>query len=187
MDGVKINTLVSMAGPQLGVYDDAFFSFFPSHLGELTLEEIYRLAYTPAFQKSLSVANMWSDPNHVDEYIKGNDFLPKFNGLVEHDDKARFKENFLSLTKAVFTVGSQGSETFDGGIGPWESGVFSYYDDKGGFVDMREQEVYKGDTFGLRTMDERGDLEIVVVEGVEHNEWFNNKDIYVKYVFPHLD
>ncbi|GMH50733.1 hypothetical protein TrRE_jg7164, partial [Triparma retinervis] len=62
MDGHQVSTLVSMAGPQLGVYDPAFFEFFPERLGELTLEEIYRIAYTEPLQRSLSVANMWSDP-----------------------------------------------------------------------------------------------------------------------------
>jgi hypothetical protein len=152
MDGHQVSTLVSMAGPQLGVYDPAFFEFFPERLGELTLEEIYRIAYTEPLQRSLSVANMWSDPYHVSSYLAGNSFLPKYNGLVEHDDMARFKENFLSLDKAVFAVGSQPSgATYDGGIGPWESGVFGYLDPQGALVGMEGQEVYEGDTFGLRT------------------------------------
>ena len=114
-----------------------------------------------------------------------NKFLPKYNNL-DHSN-AKFKENFLSLHKAVFVVGSQADGvTYDGGIGPWESGVFSYYDAAGNFVDMKDQQVYTEDTFGLKTMDERGDLVIDVVPGVEHNSWYSNADIYKEYVFPHL-
>jgi len=184
----NIDTLVSMAGPQLGVYDAAFFSFFPDAIDNLTLEEIYHLAYTRVMQATLSVANMWSDPNHVDDYLSDNKFLPKYNNLIDHDKKDEFKANFLSLRKAVFTVGQQADGvTYDGGIGPWQAAVWEYYAPNGTFVDMKQQDVYKQDSFGLKTMDERGDLELVVVDGVSHNEWFNNKDVYLKYVFPHLE
>ena len=53
----QIDTLVSMAGPQMGVYDEAFFSFFPDSIGKLTLEEIYHVAYTSVFQDTLSVVS----------------------------------------------------------------------------------------------------------------------------------
>ncbi|GMH63888.1 hypothetical protein TrST_g9273 [Triparma strigata] len=183
----QIDTLVSMAGPQMGVYDEAFFSFFPDSIGKLTLEEIYHVAYTSVFQDTLSVANMWSDPNHVKDYLSDNNFLPKYNNLIDHDKKDEFKQNFLSLSKAVFVVGSQADGvTYDGGIGPWQAAVFDYYDTDGEtFVDMKNQTIYTEDTFGLKTMDERGDLILGVVEGVSHNEWFNNPDVYKKYVFPH--
>ena len=186
MDTHNVDTLVSMAGPQLGVYDDAFFSFFERPiLQELTLEDIYKVAYTDVAQKTVSVANMWSDPYHRSEHLSSNDFLPLFNNEVTPNES--YKNNFLSLRKAVFTVGSQaGGETYDGGIGPWQSAVFSYYNETGAFVDMKEQEVYKSDTFGLKTMDERGDLTTLVVEGVEHQEWVNNKGVYTKYIFPWL-
>mmetsp|Transcript_10026 Transcript_10026/g.20480 ORF Transcript_10026/g.20480 Transcript_10026/m.20480 type:complete len:295 (+) Transcript_10026:3-887(+) len=188
MSSHNISKLVSMAGPQMGVYDEAFFEFFGEKIGEVALEEIYKLAYTGVFQDSLSVANMWSDPYHVDEYLESNAFLPIYNGLVEHDRKDEFKDNFLSLDKAVFVVGSQAEGvTFDGGIGPWSSGVFSYYNSTGSIIPMSLQDVYVHDTFGLRSMDVRGDLVVDVVEGVEHNEWFNNQDVYREHVFVHLD
>lgn len=186
MDDHSVDTLVSMAGPQLGVYDDAFFSFFKHPaLQTLTLDEVYKLAYWDTAQETLSVANMWSDPYHAAEYLAGNVFLPLYNNVVSPD--ARYKANFLSLKKAIFTVGSQaGGETYDGGIGPWQSAVWSYYNETGDFVGMEGQQVYVEDTFGLRTMDERGDLTILVVDGVEHNEWFDNKEVYTQHIFPHL-
>jgi len=188
MSDHNIDTLISMAGPQMGVYDEAFFEFFPDSIEKLTLEEIYHLAYTSPMQLSLSVANMWSDPYHVDDYLSKNTFLPKYNGLIDHDKKDEFKENFLSLNKAIFVVGSQADGvTYDGGIGPWQAAVFSYYNTTGEFVEMKDQSVYIDDTFGLKTMNERGDLIFNVVDGVTHNQWFNTKEIYEKYVFPYLE
>ena len=52
---------------------------------------------------------------------------------------------------------------------------------------MKDQSVYIDDTFGLKTMNERGDLIFNVVDGVTHNQWFNTKEIYEKYVFPYLE
>jgi hypothetical protein len=91
MSDHNIDTLVSMAGPQLGVYDEAFFSFFKHvSLQDLTLEEIYHVAYNSLAQMTLSVANMWNDPNHQDEFQSSDTFLPKYN---EANDE--HKANFL--------------------------------------------------------------------------------------------
>ena len=183
MDDQNVDTLVSMAGPQLGVYDDAFFRFFPTGLQELTLKEIWHVAYNGVAQATLSVANMWNDPNHRDEYLEENTFLPEFNNVV--DPKTQYKDNFLSLKKAVFLVGDIGN-SYDGGIGPFQSALFQYPDANGTMVDMVDNQVYVEDTFGLRSMDERGDLTLTCVDGISHNQWTNEKATYEKYVFPWL-
>ena len=72
MDDHRIDTFVSLAGPQLGVYDDAFFSFFPDSIAGFTKDEIYHIAYLSLSQSTLSVANMWADPTHYDKYLKDN-------------------------------------------------------------------------------------------------------------------
>ena len=183
MNDQNVDTLVSMAGPQLGVYDDAFFRFFPTGLQELTLKEIYHIAYTSVAQATLSVANMWNDPNQQEDYLKDNKFLPEFNNVV--NPNPQYKENFLSLKKAVFLVGDIG-DSYDGGIGPFQSALFQYPGVNGTMVAMEDSQVYVDDTFGLRSMDERGDLTLTTVDGVSHNQWINHKDIYEKYVFPWL-
>jgi hypothetical protein len=52
---------------------------------------------------------------------------------------------------------------------------------------MEGQEFYKSDNFGLRSMDERGDLFFQTVDGVSHNDWIDKSEIYKEYVFPHLE
>jgi len=62
MDDHRVDTFVSLAGPQMGVYGPHFFSFFPPALQNLTADQIYRVAYTPALQDTLSVRLPWPLP-----------------------------------------------------------------------------------------------------------------------------
>jgi|TARA_B110000305_G_C19190848_1_gene516508 hypothetical protein len=160
-------------------------------LGEgFTKEEIYHVAYLGVSQKELSVANMWADPTHFDKYVKDNKFLPKYNGLTsDADGNAKRKENFLRVKKAVFLVGDMGATTYDGGIGPWESGAWSYYKEgsETEFIGMEENTVYSEDLFGLKSMDDRGDLEVKTVPSISHNSWVNDSPTRKEYVFPYFD
>jgi len=51
---------------------------------------------------------------------------------------------------------------------------------------MEESEVYTKDTFGLKSMDDRGDLEVKTVPGIGHNTWVNDSPTRTTYVFPYL-
>ena len=48
---------------------------------KFALSEVYKVLYTKDFQNVLSVANMWHDAGHEEAFLKGNVFLPEFNGL----------------------------------------------------------------------------------------------------------
>ncbi|CAJ1426675.1 unnamed protein product, partial [Effrenium voratum] len=47
------------------------------------------------------LANLWHDPLHQEEYLKGNVFLPRANGEVESSDTERHRRNFIRLGRAV--------------------------------------------------------------------------------------
>ena len=64
MDDHRVDTFVSLAGPQMGAFGSDFFKFFPAFMQNLTAQEIYRVAYTPLIQDTVSVANIWRDPKH---------------------------------------------------------------------------------------------------------------------------
>jgi len=141
MDDHKIHTLVSLAGPQLGVWGKDFFNGIRIPIFEnLTRDQIYRLAYLPEAQATLSVANMWNDPAHFSLYEEKNTFLPYING--EKEDAQRLKANFLKLQKAVFLVGSFNDTGYDGGIEPWQSGVWGYVDGSGKEVQMEHLSIF---------------------------------------------
>ena len=60
----------------------------------------------------------------------------------------------------MFCVGS--GPAYDGGIEPWQSGVWGSEDASGAMVMMREQPFYTADLFGLKTLDDTGRLNLTV-------------------------
>jgi palmitoyl-protein thioesterase len=191
MDTHNVDTLISLAGPQLGVYDEGFFKiggFFPVPFSGKVVDEVYKLAYTTATQATLSIANMWNDPNHQSEFFNSNVYLPFINNLVDHADAKRYKANFLRLKKAVFISGDQGAgKTYDGGIGPWNSGIFGFVGTDGKtLIPMEKQDFYINDTFGLRTLDEQGKLILLAPSKVSHTDWVLNKNTINQYAIPYL-
>jgi palmitoyl-protein thioesterase len=196
MDDHKVHTLVSLAGPQMGVYGPGFFDFLQKIplLRNITYEDISVVAYSVPGQL-ISVANMWNDPMHQGHFLSANNFLPLYNGL--NDDatgNARRKANFLRLQKGVFLTGvgtKYSPADYDNGIEPARSGVFDFF--KEGtrwsdqvYVPMKEQTIYTEDTFGLKTLNEAGKLITQAVHGIGHHTWVDNETVVEQYILPHL-
>lgn len=189
MDDHAARTFVSLAGPQAGVFGPDFFKDVVHDvplLENVTAEEAYHVAYTWAGQK-LSVANMWRDPNHLDDcglfdhcFDEGNVFLPNFLDKAT----AAMKANFLRLEKVVLCVGS--GPAYDGGIEPWQSAVFGAADASGAIAPMEDQDFYATDAFGLRTLAESGRLNVTVVPNASHGSWTGDRATIAAYVLPHL-
>ena len=121
---------------------------------------------------------MWRDPNHLNDFLTKNIFLPKY---TEHAT-LQMKTNFLKLENAIFCVGS--GPAYDGGIEPWQTGVWGSVVD-GVMLNMTQRDFYINDTFGLKTLDESGRLKLQIVPGVSHNDWTGNEDVIRKYVLPY--
>ena len=176
----NVRNFVSLAGPQSGVYGRAYFEslkYLPKWLVGTTTEEIYLVAYKSLGQ-DISVGNLWRDPNHLQDFLDKNNFIPKYTEKATED----MKSNFLKLKKAVFCVGS--GHAYDGGIEPWQTGVFGSVVD-GKMLNMTQRDFYLNDQFGLKTLDESGRLELTIVPDVSHNDWTGNEDVIRKYVLPH--
>ena len=47
----------------------------------LPVSEVYNVLYIKEIQNAFSIANMWHDAGHEEAFLKGNVFLPEFNGL----------------------------------------------------------------------------------------------------------
>lgn len=126
----------------------------------------------------LSQAQYFRDPDRLDQYFEMNGFLPDINNEIFGTINATYLQNFLNLNKLVLILFSN-----DKTVVPKESSWFGSYeptDDlaltgsngvsrKGEqtIIPMRLQPVYLADTFGLRTLDERGDVLLETCEG-EH-------------------
>nr|XP_033496160.1 lysosomal thioesterase PPT2-like isoform X2 [Epinephelus lanceolatus] len=133
---------------------------------------LFHICYNRVGQK-VSICDYWNDPHHQYRYLQGNSFLPKLNGDSLHDDMKEWRKNFLRIKKLVLIGGPD-----DGVITPWQSSQFGFYDSNENIVEMRNQEFYKNDTFGLKTLDARGDVSTCVHSGVKHTSWHSNNTVF---------
>jgi len=193
MSDHQVRHFVSLAGPQEGVYgwdflmNVGFFEKFP-WIMKFTMEESHSILYSELLQTT-SIGNMWQDPFYQDLYLKKNKFLPMYNGLTaSEDDLAKFKANFMRLHTATFYTGTFNNTEYDGGIEPFQTGNWGYYQTNSNttYQTMKERELYKNDTFGLKSLDEAGNLTVISVSGISHNTWRSSENIQ-KYVVPILD
>ncbi|XP_078788866.1 lysosomal thioesterase PPT2 isoform X2 [Oryzias latipes] len=134
--------------------------------------KVYVFCYNKLGQK-LSVCGYWKDPHHTSAYLRHNIFLPLLNGEKPHSNMKEWRENFLRIKKLVLIGGPD-----DGVITPWQSSHFGFYDCEENVVEMKNQEFYVKDTFGLQTLDARGDLSVCVQSGVKHVEWHSNFTVF---------
>eukprot|EP01107_Rhizomastix_libera_P012587 TRINITY_DN3189_c2_g1_i1.p1 TRINITY_DN3189_c2_g1~~TRINITY_DN3189_c2_g1_i1.p1 ORF type:complete len:224 (+),score=41.77 TRINITY_DN3189_c2_g1_i1:167-838(+) len=179
MDDHKVRNFVSLAGVQLGEYGVPVIGF--PWLQNLTEPLITSALYTDKMQKSVSIAGYWYDPLNHTRYLESNVFLPVINN--ENGYNPRFKENLNRINSAHFYVSPS-----DGVIKPWNSALLSQYDSSGRkIVEMKDQEIYKKDTFGLRSLDESGKVFLNCVQKVPHTAWLAEKSAFEKYVLPWLD
>uniref|UniRef100_A0A3P9MAV6 palmitoyl-CoA hydrolase n=1 Tax=Oryzias latipes TaxID=8090 RepID=A0A3P9MAV6_ORYLA len=106
------------------------------------------------------------DPHHRKQYLEYSNFLPLLNG--------EWRKNFLRIKKLVLIGGPD-----DNVITPWQS-FFGFYNHNEVVVEMKEQTFYKDDTFGLKTLDTRGDISVCSQPGVKHVEWHSNEKVFDK-------
>lgn len=205
MDDHRVRTLVSLAGPQMGVYGPDLMQVIANVplLSSFNYKTIYHVAYASLAQATLSMANLWNDPLHQVQFLRENTFLTKYNGLsTDVDGNFRRKANFVRLEKAVFLVGTvngpassqwgafqvTGLAGTEYGIEPAISGVWGYFKkgDVSQLEPMEHQDIYKQDLIGLKTLHQTDRLVNEIVEGVDHSRWLNDEDLVRKYIIPHL-
>ncbi|XP_035683878.1 lysosomal thioesterase PPT2-A-like isoform X2 [Branchiostoma floridae] len=175
MDDHNVDTFISLSSPLMGQYGDTEYLkyVFPHYLKE----NLYKVAYT-SYGQDISISNYWNDPHHQDLYKENSVFLAVLNNQTAKNDKSKeYKNNFLKLKKLVLIGGPD-----DGVITPWQSSHFGFYDDNETVVEMKEQEVYQRDYFGLKTMDARGDVTTYEIPGVQHLNWHKNLTVFNDYI-----
>lgn len=69
----------------------------------------------------------------------------------------------------------------DGVVVPWQSELFGFFNES-----MTQTPLYRGDLFGLRTLDEAGRVHLHTVAGVEHGQWLTNMTNFARNVLPLL-
>ncbi|CAH1272583.1 PPT2 [Branchiostoma lanceolatum] len=175
MDNHNVDTFISLSSPLMGQYGDTDYLkyVFPHYLKE----NLYKVAYT-SYGQDISISNYWNDPHHQDLYKETSVFLAVLNNQTAKNDKSvEYKNNFLKLKKLVLIGGPD-----DGVITPWQSSHFAFYDANETVVEMKGQEVYQRDYFGLKTMDARGDVTTYEIPGVQHLDWHKNQTVFDNYI-----
>lgn len=163
MPNHNIHTFIALGSPLAGQYGITALvnRVFPKRLKT----KVHRICYCKLGQL-LSICQFWNDPHHRDRYLKYSNFLALINGEKEHKDTIVWKENFLKIKKLVLIGGPD-----DGIITPWQSSLFGFYNSNETVVDMRQQQFYHSDVFGLKTLDSRGDLSVCIQPGVIHQHF----------------
>ncbi|XP_035488535.1 lysosomal thioesterase PPT2-A [Scophthalmus maximus] len=167
----NVHNFISLSSPQAGQYGDTDYLkwVFPDFMKKT----VFKMCYRRLGQK-LSICGYWNDPHHRSQYLQSNIFLPKLNGDSPHTDLRVWRQNFLRVKKLVLIGGPD-----DGVITPWQSSHFGFYDSNEHVVEMRNQEFYRNDTFGLKTLDARGDVSTCIQSGVKHVQWHSNYTVFM--------
>uniref|UniRef100_A0A3P9MAZ9 palmitoyl-CoA hydrolase n=1 Tax=Oryzias latipes TaxID=8090 RepID=A0A3P9MAZ9_ORYLA len=158
----NVHSFIALSSPLAGQFGvpDVLLRYFPLSAREL----VYLLCYTKDLQESISMCNYWNDPHRRRRYLEYSNFLPLLNGEKPHSKMAAWKKNFLRIKKLVLIGGPD-----DNVITPWQSSFFGFYNHNEVVVEMKEQTFYKKNTFGLKTLDTRGDISVCSQPGVKHN------------------
>jgi len=181
---LNVHSFVALSSPLNGQYGDTSVvdRFLPSTTRALAYEFFYHLP----LRYALSFANYWRDPYHLDMYATSCEFLAPLNDESTnapngHAFQPEWRENFLKLSNLVLIGGED-----DGVITPWQSALFGCYGDDLSILNMRDQEIYDEDVFGLKTLDEAGKIHEFMFSDVEHTTWHGNEDVFVTAIKPYL-
>lgn len=167
----------------------------------------------PELQDKFSFVNVARFPAQQ-QWVQANTFLPALNNLNQCEpsdeqgvqDQQRRKRNFLKLRAAHF-FSSPGDDV----VAPWQLSIFGQYSHVDSVAEiatkfetlkvlnMRETDEYINDTFGLKTLDERGGLFLHEVPDVPHCGWITDgpliddpsatcefRAVFDKFVLPSL-
>ncbi|XP_046719111.1 lysosomal thioesterase PPT2-A-like isoform X2 [Silurus meridionalis] len=156
----NVHSLIFLSSPLSGQY------------GGCINDCVYKLCYSVLGQQ-ISICNYWNDPHQREEYLSNNKYLPQINGEIYHSKLPEWREHFLGIKKLVLIGGPD-----DDVITPWQSSQFGFYDSSETVVEMKHQDWYVRDVFGLKTLDSRGDVDQCVVSDVKHVFWHSNFTVY---------
>lgn len=111
--------------------------------------------YSDFSQKHISFAGYWRNPTLLDIYLKKSVYLPYINNEKEHSQREKYKNNIINLSNLVM-IWSPNDEV----IYPAESAKFSFLDKNMNIIPIKETELYKKDTLGLKYLNDKERLHI---------------------------
>ena len=166
-----MKNLITIGAQHQGVYG------FPKCPGEENefcdniREFLTEMAYIDKIQQRLVQAQYWHDPIYHDYYVRSSVFLAEINN--ERDVKnISYVKNLESLDNFVMV-----KHNADSMVEPVESEHFGFYAPGSSMekIPMEETQLYKEDWIGLKSLNERGKIAFLELDG-DHlefsDEWF---------------
>ncbi|KAK9461624.1 Alpha/Beta hydrolase protein [Lipomyces oligophaga] len=157
----KVYNLVTFGSPQNGVADFPPCSDFFCRRRNAVIKT---QAYTAYAQNELTVAQYYRDPKRYEQYLEMSGFLADINN--ERPDKNEtYACQIADLEKLVLYMFTE-----DTTVNPKESAWFADEDfETGDIIPLQERDLYKQDWIGLKSLAERGALEMLTLEGRHMN------------------
>ncbi|CAH8612809.1 unnamed protein product [Schistosoma intercalatum] len=157
----KVGTVVSIGGPQQGIFGipkctiDGFI-----HLCLLMNELLSYGAYIKFIQSHVVQAQYWHDPLEEDVYRKYSQFLADIN--QENEINEIYREKLRNIQRLVLVKFS--GDTI---VIPKESEWFGFYQNGSStnITALQDSILYTEDRLGLRELNKRGDLHFIEKDG----------------------
>ncbi|KAG0244129.1 hypothetical protein BGX31_009781 [Mortierella sp. GBA43] len=134
--------------------------------------------YNGYVQGRLVQAQYYKDPRNLATYLEKNIFLPDINNELAEKNPA-YKERLISINKLVMFMFQE-----DVMVKPKETSWFGFQDEDGQVINLEDQDQYKEDWLGLKTMDENDQLVYDTLEG-QHMQ-FSTEEFTKKITLPYL-
>jgi hypothetical protein len=110
-------------------------------------------------------------------------YLPLLDNEVRHENNEKWKNNFLKIKNLILMASPH-----DRIIRPWQSSIFGFHNEnETRILDMRERDIYKLDTFGLKTLHNSNRLKIHVVQNIHHSQFIHNKKFFIDHILQYLN
>ncbi|KAK3697041.1 hypothetical protein QZH41_012502, partial [Actinostola sp. cb2023] len=162
MSDHNVDTFISLSAPQMGQYGDS--SYLKPFLPKGAVKDVYKVFYTYFAQRTVSLANYWNDPYQQQLNLEENVFLPVINNN---------ESSSMHNTSGTYNV------LVNNQFGSYEDNSFTV-------KTMEEQEFFKEDSFGLKTLYDNGCVHNYTFTGVKHVHWHGNKQVFDKAIEPWL-
>ncbi|CAG8441036.1 8830_t:CDS:2 [Scutellospora calospora] len=135
-------------------------------------------AYSGYVREHIIQAQYFKDPKKLELYFERNIYLPDINNELEIKNET-YKMNLITLNKLVLI-----RFTEDTTLKPGDTAWFSFYDEEGNVVPIREQPLYKEDWIGLRTLDKAGKIVFKDCEGphMRIDENYFREEVVIPYL-----
>ncbi|KAF9562917.1 hypothetical protein EC968_005046 [Mortierella alpina] len=177
-DGPPVHNLVTVGSQHGGVSDIPGCVQAEDASCRLMRTIARRGVYSGYVRDHIVQAQYYKDPRNIERYLERNIFLPDINNELVIKN-ATYAKRLSSINKLVMFMFED-----DITVKPKETAWFGFENENGEIIDLEDQDQYKQDWLGLKTMDHTGKLVFDVLEG-EHMQ-FSLEDFTEKITKPYL-